>query len=118
VQPLVTLAGTLSPFGQANELLERWAGLRLSAATCRRVTEAAGAALQEQHRAGQTVQPERRPSWDFTLPERNGQTFAGTVAYLGLDAFAVPTRAAGTAGVDWRMLDVGLLYDPRKEHTI
>jgi hypothetical protein len=118
VQPLVALAGTLSPFGQADDVLERLAGLRLSASTCRRVTEAAGAALQAQHRAGQAVAPERRPSWDFTLPERDGQAFPGTVAYLGLDAFAVPTRAAGKAGVDWRMLYVGLLYDPRKEHTV
>jgi hypothetical protein len=37
------------------------------------------------------------------------------VAYLGLDAFAVPTR--GPAGVDWKMLFVGLLYDPGKDHT-
>src|SRR5262249_35112906 len=40
----------------------------------------------------------------------------GTVAYAGMDAFAVPTRATG--GIDWKMLYVGLLYDPGKEHTL
>jgi hypothetical protein len=35
---------------------------------------------------------------------------------VGRDAFAVPTRAAG--GVAWRMLYVGVLYDPRKQHTV
>jgi hypothetical protein len=56
------------------------------------------------------------PHWDFRLPQRDGRRFPGTVAYLGLDAFAVPTR--GPAGVDWKMLYVGLLYDPGKEHTL
>ena len=56
------------------------------------------------------------PPWDFSLPERDGQQFPGTVAYAGMDAFAVPTRAAG--GVDWKMLYVGLLYDPREGHTL
>lgn len=56
------------------------------------------------------------PAWDFSLAPRDGQSFAGTVAYAGMDAFAVPTRAAG--GVDWKMLYVGLLYDPSKEHTL
>jgi hypothetical protein len=58
----------------------------------------------------------RAPRWDLRLPERDGQKFPGTVAYAGMDAFAVPTRAAG--GIDWKMLYVGLLYDPRKENTL
>jgi len=58
----------------------------------------------------------RPPAWDFSLPDRDGQKFSGTAAYAGLDAFAVPTRAAG--GIDWKMLYVGLLYDPSKEHTL
>src|SRR5919199_4140569 len=50
------------------------------------------------------------------LPERDGQQCSGTVAYAGMDAFAVPTRADG--GIDGKMLYVGLLYDPSKEHTL
>lgn len=64
------------------------------------------------------VEPVRASEpWDFTLPERNGKRFGGTVAYVGLDAFAVPTIGADGKR-EWKMLNVGLLYDPHKEHTI
>lgn len=116
VQSLTALAGALEPFGRADDRLRRLAGLRLSASTCRRVTEGAGDALRQRHRDGEPVRAERPAAWDFTLPDQNGQSFSGTVAYLGLDAFAVPTRRGG--GVDWRMLYVGLWYDPRKGHTV
>jgi len=116
VQSLTALAGALEPFGRADDLLRRLAGLRLSASTCRRVTEGAGDALRQRHGDGEPIRAARPAAWDFTLPDRDGQSSPGTVAYLGLDAFAVPTRRGG--GVDWRMLYVGLLYDPRKEHTV
>lgn len=99
-------------------MLRRLAGLRVSASTCRRVTEAAGDRLCQQHADGVVILPGRPQAWDFSLPDRDGQSFPGTVAYLGIDAFAVATRAAQGKGVDWRMLYVGLLYDPRKEHTV
>src|SRR5262249_30579221 len=92
--------------------------LQVSASTCRRVTQAAGQRLRQQHAAGEVVLPGRPAAWDFSLPDRDGQPFPGTVAYLGIDAFAVATRPAPGRGVDWRMLYVGLLYDPRKEHTV
>ena len=116
VQSLTALAGALEPFGRADDLLRRLAGLRLSASTCRRVTGGSGDDSRQQHRDGVPVRAERPVAWDFTLPDRDGASFPGTVAYLGLDAFAVPTRRGG--GVDWRMLYVGLLYDPRKGHTV
>jgi hypothetical protein len=72
--------------------------------------------LQAQHARGQAVPPATAPALDFSLPQRDGRSFPGTVAYAGLDAFAVPTRAAGQ--VDWKMLYVGLLYDPRKAVTL
>jgi hypothetical protein len=90
----------------------------VSASTCRRLTEAAGDELHRAHQAGQPVRPDRMPAWDFTVPDEDGRSFPGTVGYLGLDAFAVPTRPAQGGGVDWRMLYVGLVYDPRKDHTI
>jgi hypothetical protein len=99
-------------------VLRRLAGLQVSASTCRRVTLAAGERLRRQYAGGAVVLPGRPAAWDFTLPDRDEKSFPGTVAYLGLDAFAVATRPATGAGVDWRMLYVGLLYDPRKEHTV
>ena len=106
VQPLVALAGAPEPFGRADGLPRRPAGPRLSASTRRRVAEGAGDALRERH-SGDPVRAERPAAWDFRLPGREGQSFPGTAAYPGPDAFAVPTRRDG--GVDGRMLHVGLL---------
>jgi hypothetical protein len=116
LQPAVTLLGSLAPFATASDLLRQLTGLRFSPATCRRVTEGVGAELHAQQVRGQAVPLPQAPDWDFTVPDRDGRRFAGTVAYAGLDAFAVPTRGPG--GVDWKMLYVGLLYDPGKDHTL
>jgi hypothetical protein len=116
LQPVVTLLGSLCPFASAADLLRQVAGLRFSTASVRRVTEAVGAELHARHARAEAVPPEKPPAWDFALPERDGQKFAGTVAYAGLDAFAVPTRRKG--GVSYKMLYVGLLYDPPKGHTL
>jgi hypothetical protein len=118
VQPLVALAGVLEPFRRAEELLEQLAGLRVSKEACREFTERAGEWLEGRHLARHPVEPARAPEpWDFSLPERDGERFAGTVAYVGLDAFAVPT-IGGDGKREWRMLNVGLLYDPHKRHTV
>lgn len=114
--PVVALLGSLTPFATASDLLRQVNGLRYSTSSCRRLTEAVGAELQAQHARGTAVPLPQAPAWDFSLPERDGQQFRGTVAYAGMDAFAVPTRADG--GIDWKMLYVGLLYDPRKKHTL
>lgn len=93
LQPLVGLAGTLAPFGKAEDVLRRLAGVRLSGSTCRRRTEEAGQQLPQDLHDGQAVRPDPPASaGDFSLPEQDGQRFAGTVGYLGLDAFAVPVR--------------------------
>jgi hypothetical protein len=99
-------------------VLRRLAGLRVSAWTCRRVTQSAGDRLRARHAGGAAVLPGRPARWDFSLPRRDGRPFPGTVAYLGLGAFAVATRPAEGRRVEWRVLYVGLLYDPRKEHTV
>lgn len=116
LQPVVTLLGSLAPFATAHDLLCQLTGLRFSTATVRRVTERVGAELQAQHAHDEAVVLPQLPRWDFTLPDRDGRSFPGTVAYAGMDAFAVPTRGEGC--VDWKMLYVGLLYDPRKENTL
>jgi hypothetical protein len=114
--PVVTLLGALVPFAQASDILDKVTGLRAAPDTCRRRTEAVGAELQARHQRQQAIALPEVPDWDFTLPSRDGRCFPGTVAYLGLDAFAVPTR--GDHAVDWKMLYVGLLYDPGKGHTL
>jgi hypothetical protein len=115
---LLALAGSQIPFRQAAELARQLGGLRLSAATTRRRTEEAGARLRQRHQDEQPVRPARLLPWDFSVPARDGRSFDGTVAYLGIDAFAVPTRGQEEASIDWRMLYVGLLYSPDKEHTV
>jgi hypothetical protein len=118
VQPLVALAGVLEPFRRAEQLLEELAGLRVSKEACRVFTEGAGERLERQHLAHHPVGAVGTPKpWDFSLPPRDGKRFGGTVAYVGLDAFAVPT-IGGDGKREWKMWNVGLLYDPHKKHTI
>jgi hypothetical protein len=58
LMPLVCLAGTLAPFADAAEdVLKRFAGVRLSASTVLRSTEAAGERLRAQQKEGRMVQP-------------------------------------------------------------
>jgi hypothetical protein len=116
VLPLITLAGTEEPFRQAHDLLKRLAGLDVSASSCRRVTQTIGAELDQQHARGEAVPPPSAPAWDFRLRDEHSQPTETTVAYVGVDAFAVPTRAAD-GSVCWRMLSCGLLYDPAKKHS-
>src|SRR5439155_969858 len=99
---VVGVLGALVPFAQASDVLRQVTGLRFAPETTRRLTERAGAALRAHHQQLQVVPLPQAPDWDFTLPARDGQHFPGTVAYVGLDAFAVPTRADGR--VDWKML--------------
>ncbi len=75
------MAGTLAPFGKADDVLRRLAGVRLSESTCRRRTEEAGADLRAWHEQGEAVRPlGPQPGWDFTTPDRDEQGFPGTVA--------------------------------------
>jgi hypothetical protein len=113
VRPLVCLAGTLVPFEDAAEdLLRRFANVRLSASTVLRCTEAAGERLHSQLRSGQMVQPTQpEPGW--TEPRSVGQP----AAYVGLDAFSVPMQESDGTKADHRMLYTALLYTPDKRHT-
>jgi hypothetical protein len=111
--PLVCLAGTLLPFGDAAEdVLKRFAGVRLSASTVLRCTEAAGERLRAQHKEGRMVQAApAEPQW--TAAPAAGQP----VAYVGLDALSVPMQGPGAGKAEHRMLYTALLYTPKKEHT-
>jgi hypothetical protein len=110
LRPLVCLAGTLDSFrDSADDLLRRFCGIRLSASSVRTATEKAGERLASQQREGDIVRPQPLKPWDFRI---DGHTH--TVAYLGLDAFAVPMQKPGGAKTDHRMLYTAILYTPDK----
>lgn len=113
LRPLLCLGGTLVPFVDAAEdILRRFAGVRVSASTVLRCTEAAGERLQAQQRAGRPVKPPQpEPGW--TGPRLEGQP----QAYVGLDAFSVPMQGPGATQAKHRMLYTALLYTPDKKHT-
>ena len=115
---MVSLAGILEPFGKSQDLLRRLSGLRVGHETCRTLTETQGERLERDGAEAMPVEPDPdREPWDLSIPPADGASFAGTVAYAGMDAFAVPVLD-GEGARDWRMMYVGLLYDPRKRHTI
>jgi hypothetical protein len=113
LRPLVCLAGTLAPFADAAEdVLRRFAGVRLSASTVLRTTEGEGERLRAQLREGRMVEPTRaEPFW--TKPRERAQP----AAYVGLDAFSVPMQGLRAGKAEHRMLYTALLYTPGKEHT-
>jgi len=93
----------------AEDILRRFAGIRLSAGTVRSTTEAAGARLAQQQQAGTLVCPVPQRPWDFRLEGRRR-----TAAYLGLDAFSVPMQQPGGGKAEGRMLYTAVLYTPDK----
>lgn len=110
LRPLVCLAGTLGSFhGAAEDLLRRFAGVRLSAATARRATEQQGARLASQQQAGAVVTPARPRAWDLRI-----EGHRHSVAYLGVDAFSVPIQGHRGAKADHRMIYTAVLYTPDK----
>ena len=113
LRPLVCLAGTLAPFADAAEdVLKRFANVRLSASTVLRVTQGEGERLRAQFKEGRMVKPtQAEPLW--TKPRENQQP----AAYVGLDAFSVPMQGIRAGKAEHRMLYTALLYTPEKEHT-
>jgi hypothetical protein len=113
LMPLVCLAGTLLPFADAAEdVLKRFAGVRVSTSTVLRCTEGAGERLRAQQKEGRMVKPtQAEPAW--TAPRAAGQP----AAYVGLDAFSVPMQGTGASKANHRMLYLAMLYTPEKEHA-
>ena len=113
LMPLVCLAGTLLPFADAaDDLLKRFTGVRVSASTILRDTEAAGERLRAQQKDGRMVEPtQREPKW---TEQREDEQPA---AYVGVDAFSVPMQGPKATKAEHRMLYTALLYTPDKEHT-
>lgn len=111
--PLLCLAGTLTPFADAAEdVLQRFAGVRVSASTVLRCTQGEGERLRAQLKEGRMVEP-TQPEPQWTTPRKDGQP----AAYVGLDAFSVPMQGIGGGKAEHRMLYTALLYTPDKEHS-
>jgi hypothetical protein len=96
----------------AEDILRRFAGVRLSGSTVRRVTQAAGERLQAQQEQGAVVVPQPLRAWDFRV-----EGHSHTVAYLGLDAFCVPIQQPGGKKAEGRMLYTAILYTPDKKRS-
>jgi len=80
LMPLVCLAGSLLPFADAAEdVLQRFAGVRVSTSTVLRSTEGEGERLRAQQKQGRMVEP-LQPELAWTAPREEGQP----VAYVGL----------------------------------
>jgi hypothetical protein len=107
---VVTLAGTLEPFGQAAErTLVKMAGLRLSESTVERTTEDAGARLGELLREKISFGAKRRWAWQRDAAGRS-------CAYVSLDATGVRRQGPDGAKAEGRMAYVGMVYNARSEH--
>jgi hypothetical protein len=111
--PLVCLAGTLVPFADAAEdVLRRFAGVRVSASTVLRCTQGQGERLRAHQKEGRMVEPaQAEPQWKASRAEGQPR------AYIGLDAFRVPMQGPGAGKAEHRMLYTVLVYTPQKEHT-
>jgi hypothetical protein len=110
--PLVCLVGTLVPFAEAEDALQRLTGLRLSASTILRYTEGEGERLRAQLREGRMVMPtQTEPGWNAARDAGQPQ------AYIGLDAFSVPMQGPGATQTEHRMLYTARLYTPDKQHS-
>jgi Uncharacterised protein family (UPF0236) len=111
--PLVCLAGTLLPFADAaQDVLKRFAGVRVSASTVLRRSQGEGERLRAQLKEGRMVEP-TQPELKWTASRKEGQP----AAYVGLDAFSVPMQGMGAGKAEHRMLYTALLYTPQKEHS-
>ncbi len=109
---LVTLARTVHPFAEgAEQVLERMSGLRVSASTVQRTTEAVGAEVAQHERS---TAPEDTPpgSWTF---ERD--TTRQRIGYVSLDARSVPQQGPHGEEVEGRMPYVGVVFNPQPQRV-
>lgn len=103
-----TLAGILHPFAEgAEQVLERMSGLRVSASTVQRTTEASGADVAAQQAAHQPAAfPET--AWDWARDAEGRR-----VGYVSLDATAVPQQGKHGEKAEGRMPYVGAVFNPQ-----
>ena len=111
---LETLAGILHPFAEgAEQVLERMSGVRVSASTVQRTTEAVGVEIATQQKEGQKPEPPAKP-WEWAQ-----DTAGRRVGYMSLDATSVPQQGKHAEKADGRMPYVGAVFNPqpKREHA-
>jgi hypothetical protein len=107
---VITLVGVLEPFAEsAQDVLPRLTGLKASASTVQRVTEATGQDVAERRAAGETIGPETPWEWHQDAAGRQ-------VAYVSLDATGVPQQGPRAEKAEGRMPYVGAVYNPPPKH--
>ena len=105
-EEVVTLAGTLTSFGEAaTKLLPKMAGMRCGESTVERITEGHGERLGAFWERGHTLGPAR--AWDWNCDAR-GQR----LAYVSVDATGVGQQGPGGAKAEGKMVYVGMVYNP------
>jgi len=96
----IALAGAVDAFGPAAEvLLERMAGLRVSASTARRTAEAVGADIGRRLAEGEVFGEAR--DWEWRR-DAEGQT----CAYVAIDSTGTRQQAPGGGSAEGRMCAV------------
>lgn len=109
---LETLAGILHPFAEgAEQVLERMSGMRVSASTVQRTTEAVGAEIAAEAREGQGPASPANP---WTWAE---DAMGEKVGYVSLDATSVPQQGPHAEKVDGRMPYVAAVFNPRPQRV-
>jgi hypothetical protein len=108
-QEVVALAAAADSFAlAADTLLRKMSGLRTSAASARRVGEAAGADLARRLNAGEVFGPRRAWRWHKDADMK-------TCAYLSIDLTGVRMQGPGAVKAEGRMVAVAMVYNPVPE---
>jgi hypothetical protein len=92
----------------AKKVLPEACGLRLSESTVQRLTEDAGARLEQLHEAGHTLGDAKPFKWHKDAKGR-------TCAYFSADATSVPQQAKDGGKAEGRMPYVAAIYNPAPE---
>lgn len=110
-QEVVALAAAADSFAvAADTLLRKMSGVRTSAATVRRVAEAAGEDLGRRLSAGAVFGPRRAWRW-------NKDADLKTCAYLSIDLTGVRMQGPGAVAAEGRMVAVAMVYNPVPEDS-
>jgi hypothetical protein len=103
---IVSLGGTVDPFGEAAEkLIRKMSGLCVSESTVERITEEVGAAIGTAQTQGEVFGEAKAWEWH---KDAEGQT----VAYVSMDATGVGIQGDRGAEAEGRMINIGMVYNP------
>jgi hypothetical protein len=108
---VIALHGNLEPFEEAaTKSLPKSSGIRVSASTVKRVSEAVGDHIQACRKRGETFGPARQWDWHKDAEGRS-------CAYVGLDATGVAQQGPHGEKAEGRMPWVGTVFNPAPPHT-